>query len=66
MSTGEAGGPQEDSGVKKWERPWSVRELKEGSREWTLAADAGVRTVHVQYPFHLQKKLITYMYMYMY
>ena len=44
MSTGEAGGPQEDSGVKKWERPWSVRELKEGSREWTLAADAGVRT----------------------
>ena len=47
VPTGEVGGPQEDAGVKKWERPWSVRELKEGSKEWTLAADAGVRAVSV-------------------
>ena len=31
------------SGKKKWERPWSIVELREGSKEgWNLAADAGV------------------------
>ena len=27
---------------KVWERPWSIAELKDGSRNWTLASDAGV------------------------
>ena len=30
---------------KAWERPWSIAEMKEGSREWTLASDAGVSKV---------------------
>ncbi len=29
--------------VKSWERPWSITELKNGSSQWTLANDAGVR-----------------------
>ena len=28
---------------KVWERPWSIAEMKEGSQNWTLASDAGVR-----------------------
>ena len=31
-----------DSGVKNWERPWSITEMKQGSSQWTLASDAGV------------------------
>lgn len=31
-----------NEGGKVWERPWSIAELKEGSRNWTLASDAGV------------------------
>ena len=27
---------------KVWERPWSITELRDGSRNWTLASDAGV------------------------
>ena len=28
--------------VKKWERPWSIAEMKQECQQWTLAADAGV------------------------
>ena len=31
---------------KVWERPWSIAEMKEGSQNWTLASDAGVRLTH--------------------
>jgi WASH complex subunit FAM21 len=31
-----------DTGVKIWERPWSITELKNGSKDWTLASDAGL------------------------
>lgn len=27
---------------KVWERPWSITEMRDGSKKWTLAADAGV------------------------
>ena len=27
---------------KDWERPWSIKELRDGSRNWSLASDAGV------------------------
>ena len=27
---------------KVWERPWSITELRDSSRNWTLASDAGV------------------------
>ncbi len=27
---------------KVWERPWSIAELRDSSRSWTLASDAGV------------------------
>ena len=27
---------------KIWERPWSIAEMKEGSKDWKLASDAGV------------------------
>ena len=48
MANGAAGsGGQEIIGpdgepVKKWERPWSVAEMKQECQQWTLAADAGV------------------------
>lgn len=28
-----------------WERPWTIHEMRRGSKNWTLAADAGV-SVH--------------------
>ena len=31
-----------DPGVKKWERPWSITEMKQGASNWMLANDAGV------------------------
>lgn len=37
---------QEEDGVKRWERPWKLEELRDASKEWSLAADAGV-CVHV-------------------
>ena len=27
---------------KIWERPWSITEMRDGSRRWTLASDVGV------------------------
>ena len=30
---------------KSWERPWSLKELKNATGRWTLAADAGVSLV---------------------
>lgn len=30
---------------KVWEKPWSITELRDGSRNWTLASDAGVRLI---------------------
>ena len=29
-------------GVKKWERAWTIQEMRQNSKNWTLAADAGV------------------------
>jgi len=35
-------------GLKLWERPWSMTELRTGAKNgWTLAADAGVRFAKV-------------------
>ena len=31
-----------DSKEKMWERPWSITQLRDSSRNWTLASDAGV------------------------
>ena len=30
---------------KVWERPWSIAELRDSSRNWTLASDAGVSVI---------------------
>lgn len=46
MSTGaQQHQPSEDplpDGMKAWEVPWSIGKMKHGSKNWTLAADAGV------------------------
>ncbi len=38
-----AADPYASSGLKKWERPWTLKELRD-EEDWTLAADAGVST----------------------
>ena len=35
------------SAVMSWERAWSLDEMRDGSTEWNLAADAGVRTTRI-------------------
>ena len=33
---------QGDEGVRSWERPWSLEEMRKGAGNWSLAGDAGV------------------------
>ena len=47
--------PSKESG-KVWERPWSITELREGSKNWTLASDAGVSPpfcLHIRVHVHV-------------
>jgi len=34
-----------NNGEKLWERPWTIEEMRKGSSNWNLAADAGVRII---------------------
>ena len=34
--------PAETEGIKNWERPWNIGEMRQSSKNWTLAADSGV------------------------
>ena len=45
--TEEAPAPVKDD-RKLWERPWSLKELKNATECWTLAADAGVSLLNKQ------------------
>ena len=53
------GGPDENQnqqdveGVKSWERPWTIHEMRRSSKNWTLAADAGVRRWGLGYSYFL-------------
>ena len=52
---GSSSDPSKESG-KVWERPWSITELREGSKNWTLASDAGVSPpfcLHIHVHVHL-------------
>lgn len=44
VTGGETTAPVKDD-RKLWERPWSLKELKNATECWTLAADAGVRAL---------------------
>ncbi|XP_019863530.1 PREDICTED: WASH complex subunit FAM21-like, partial [Amphimedon queenslandica] len=41
---------------KVWERPWSIAEMKEGSRDWTLASDAGMLLFLKEFSQHIRTR----------
>ena len=42
----EAGPVVESDEPKKWERPWSVDEIRKNAADWSLAGDAGVSNIY--------------------